>query len=253
MARIKELTAAWVELEILNWDKYNPRKDLKTTSWLRLSNTTLEDPDFYDFAHAELLTWIYILSLASKKQSGLVRVHLGHLERIRGIKESEAKGAIEKLQQLQCVRVTGASVYADDAPTLRAQHTTNERTNVTNERNETNAATSDEPMIAPSPLVEEFTQAFLSRINPEVQQAWVKTYEGNTAWIKQEIRKAVTWTKANPKKAPKSDFARFMTDWLARGFNDYRKGIPSRRLTASENNMQAIGDLYRKINEGEAS
>ncbi len=88
---------------------------------------------------------------------------------------------------------------------------------------------------------------YLEKVAHDVQQAWLETY-GGVPWVLGEIRQAHVWIKANPQKAPK-DFGRFMSAWLGRSHERQRKGIPSRRLTQSELNMQAIGDLYRKVND----
>lgn len=127
-------------IEILNWDKFCPRKDLKATSWLRLQNTLLSDPKFMDFSHAELIAWIYLLSLASLSQKATIQVFYTHAERIGRLTATQMDGAIEKLIELQCVHVSVRTRHADDTATTRTRHTTNERTNVTNEteRNETN-------------------------------------------------------------------------------------------------------------------
>jgi hypothetical protein len=124
-------------VEILAWEKFNPRKDLKATSWFRLQNSLFEDPNFFDFSHAELMVWIYLLSIASKKQTGVLRMSIAHAERIGRLKSSEVESAFEKLVELQCVQITLSVRHADDTQTSRPRTTTNERTDET-PRDETN-------------------------------------------------------------------------------------------------------------------
>lgn len=125
---------------ILNWEKFNPRKDLKATNWLRLQNTLFEDPNFFDFDHSELLFWIYLLSIASKKMSGEIRFNQAHAERIGRFNEVTIEEAFARLEEFQCVQITLIPRHAGVTSTSRARHTTNERTNETNvtKRNETN-------------------------------------------------------------------------------------------------------------------
>jgi hypothetical protein len=126
-----------IELELLNWDKYNPRKDLKATTWMRFQNSIYEDPQFFDFDHGEICFWIYLLCMASKKQSSTVIVNITHAERIGRFKKSTIDSCIEKLKHINCVTERHAHVTS----TLRARHTTNERTeqNMTNVTNDTHA------------------------------------------------------------------------------------------------------------------
>jgi hypothetical protein len=118
----------------LNWEKFNPRRDVTKPSWFRLSHDLFENPEFFDFSHADLVSWIYILSMASKKNSAVIQVNMQHVERIGRVKAKDFHVAIEKLKFIQCVHVdytdTLRGRYADDTPT----NATNER----DERNETN-------------------------------------------------------------------------------------------------------------------
>ncbi len=136
-----------MRVQILNWDKFNPRKDVKNPSWFRLSHNLFEDPDFYDFSHAELLAWIYILSTASKKNSDTILVSLTHLEKIGRIKLKDFYSAVEKLEVIQCLLVhvtdTSRGRHADVTDT----NATNERTN---ERNGTGEYESSDSLPTPA-------------------------------------------------------------------------------------------------------
>jgi hypothetical protein len=98
----------WVKVK--NFSNYKGRIDVKNHSWFRLSNRILEDPDFFDFTHAEILAWIYVLSLASQKNSDTVYINFLHAERVCRLKKKEIQAAIEKLllNQLDPVDVTDA-------------------------------------------------------------------------------------------------------------------------------------------------
>jgi hypothetical protein len=136
-------------IEILNWDKYNPRKDLKSTTWVRLQNSLFEDPNFFDFDHSEILFWIYLLSLASKKQCGEIRLSIPHAERIGRFKKSVIESALKKLQQLQCVRIDETNCDSGVTPKSREDHTTNER-DETNARNVTVAIRPQDGLASPT-------------------------------------------------------------------------------------------------------
>lgn len=118
-----------VSIRIVKWEKHNPRKDVKRPSWFALDNSLVEDDDFYKFNHGEFKTWIYILSKASKKQSGIVLISFDAASRKANISTKDFKGALEKLKALGMVTV-------DVTPTLRTRHAdvtlqTDKQTNIT--------------------------------------------------------------------------------------------------------------------------
>jgi hypothetical protein len=68
----------------------------------------------------ELLFWIYLLSLASKKQSETIRFSHTHATRIGRFNELEIETAITKLVELECIKLHENI----RTRTLRAQPTT---------------------------------------------------------------------------------------------------------------------------------
>jgi hypothetical protein len=107
------------EVEIKDWEKHNPRKDIKLTVWFRLQNSLFEEPDFFSFTHSELLVWIYLLSMASKKYSPKIRLSKEHIQRIGRFKFSDFESALEKLSDLKYLNITLRERHADVTCTLR--------------------------------------------------------------------------------------------------------------------------------------
>jgi len=136
-----------IEIEILNWDKYNPRKDLKSTSWLRLENDLFGSPKFISFSHAEICLWIYILSQGSKEQTGKITLFLEHAKIVGKFSLEVVQSGLRKLNEIDVIKcsrnayVTHATRERDVDDTLR----TNERDerNVTNETNGLQARSED--------------------------------------------------------------------------------------------------------------
>lgn len=126
-----------ITITVVNWDKFNPRKDLKATSWFRMQNSIFEDPDFFDFSHAEFSALFYILCQCSKKQCGTIRVNYAHANRIGRLDTAELKSAIDKLVKIQFVQITNEVRHADVTSTSHARNTTNERTDETDGRTDT--------------------------------------------------------------------------------------------------------------------
>lgn len=94
-------------IEILNWEKFNPRPDRKTSTWFRMDHSIFEDPKFDDLTPDEIAAFLYLLCMASKASSCTVTVKYSHAERIAKIKNQTLSNVITKLQQSQFLIITG--------------------------------------------------------------------------------------------------------------------------------------------------
>lgn len=95
----------FIEIEILNWEKFNPRKDYKKPWWFALSNTITSDDEFSEFSDAEFRAWIHILCTASVQNTCRPRLFFKAAERASGIKRKSFMSAIGKLEILQIIRI----------------------------------------------------------------------------------------------------------------------------------------------------
>lgn len=100
---------------ILNWEKYNPRKDIKNSSWLRFQHDLFENWQFFDFDHGEIAFWVYLLCQASRRnEGGKVTVNFEHAHRTAKLCPTVIKSAIGKLVKNQVVTCrTLRGRYAD--------------------------------------------------------------------------------------------------------------------------------------------
>ena len=95
----------FITIIIIKWSEYNPRKDFKKPWWFALSNTLVEDSDFFSFNHGEFKTWIYILSQASKKKSDTITCDLNHAQRVSNILRKDFLSSTKKLQSMRMITV----------------------------------------------------------------------------------------------------------------------------------------------------
>lgn len=92
-----------IEIKIRNYEKYKGRSDVKHNSWFRCSNRILEDYDFFDFTHEERLVWIYILSVASQKNTANLCISYRHADRLCGLTYAGIVSALEKLSKIKAI------------------------------------------------------------------------------------------------------------------------------------------------------
>lgn len=207
----------WVELSDEKIVKF--RADVTNPSWHRLSNRFTEDPDFYNFDHGEKIAWIYIMGQASQKASARVFVNFVHADRAANIKTKTILSTIEKLKR-------GGQLIADVSSTVRERSVDDPQTVPTEQTDkqtdkQTKHAESNES-VRSAIFDDEVFNDFISSVNAETQELWLKTYE-DQQWIEGELKRAVVWCSANQSRAPKSNHARFISNWLSRGWESHRK------------------------------
>lgn len=228
-----------ITVTVRGWDKFNGRKDVTHPSWFRVEYRLLEDPDFFDFSHEEFKVWFYVLAQCCRKACDTVFLNFAHARTTAKLSQQGILGALKKLEELQLVLVNVTDAERErNADDTRQDRTGQNRTG----QDETDTATS-----AASELFSESTQDILEKVSRDVQDAWLQTYP-DAGWIRQELAKAWAWCKANPKKAPRSDWARFVNGWLSRGWEQHRKSIPSNRAEArSQGNQNTLQEYLSRI------
>jgi len=128
-----------IQVKIKNFAAFKGRQDVKNNSWFRCSNRLLEDPDFFDFNHAEIMVWIYILSLASIKNNAAIIINFSHADRVCRLPKEVVLSAVKKLEgnQLLPVDVTRAA---------RGRVANNHSTCATDRQTDTTDTTDMEPI-----------------------------------------------------------------------------------------------------------
>lgn len=237
-----------VVVRVVNFEKYKGRGDVKNNSWFRCSNRILEDHEFFDFTHEEMLVWIYLLAISSQKNACSVCISYKHANVIARLSFDAMDSAISKLSKIKMIEVEtlrGRNVRGTSASRSRALQT-NRQTN----KQDITDITGQAEAAAPSAGVHEklqsdFLKDFVSRVPIKAQDAWFETYPEKD-WVAHQIREAVAWIHSNPGRGPKSDFAKFFTSWLRRNWEWQRKGFKP------GNEKNAVESLIQKIQKAEA-
>jgi hypothetical protein len=133
-----------LEIEIVNWDQFNPRRDQKTYSWFRLNNDLATDRKLFGLDAEQKYLWVCLLCEASKDNSGKFEVDVDYLVHITGIKREKLEQGLQKLCAAGSVRIhvhvrPDVDVHEPVHDRIRSQNVsctspTYERTNETYER-----------------------------------------------------------------------------------------------------------------------
>ena len=119
-------------LTVNNWAKYNPRSDVKSCSWFRMSNDFFSDAEFYKATPCMRLVWIFIMCAASKKMDPTIKINLNMVSDQVTFTNDEVLNALDTLVQIGCLESDHAHLKSTrsnpiESPMLLSA--TNERTN----------------------------------------------------------------------------------------------------------------------------
>ena len=114
-----------VEINVPKFEDFNPRKDLKSTSWVRLNNNFWRSHDMFGLSGSEKFIYIICLSECSEKMSETVRINLELVSAHCQMECTDIVRTLEIFQEKQMLNFKKVDV----TPTLRERTTTNERTN----------------------------------------------------------------------------------------------------------------------------
>lgn len=123
-----------MEIQFVNWTKFNPRKDVKRPSWFRMENNIVENPEFFDLTPTQFKTLVYLFCLSSKKDGRPFEINLTHAERVAQVTENDIEIVVALLVRIGTIKVTNTrplrprNVHGTSLPA------TNERTNEQDER-----------------------------------------------------------------------------------------------------------------------
>jgi hypothetical protein len=114
------LATDWIELEIINWDKYNARSDRKKHSWFRLANTIGSEPKFFGMSASQKWIAVCLFAEASKEGGGSIKIHTSWLADHIKVKAQEIHLAIQILENNGVVRLpVGNQSVSAGSPTDR--------------------------------------------------------------------------------------------------------------------------------------
>lgn len=233
---------ATFQIRILNFEKYKGRTDVVHNSWFRCSNRILEDHEFFDFTHEELLVWIYLLSISSQKNTSDIVVSHQHAHQVCRLSEIAVTSAVEKLCKIKCIeRIRTRTLrgrYAHDTQTCAT-----DRQDITNKQDITIHNTSEEQPAAVHPKFA-LSADFLffnsiKPIKPDLVAAWIQGFDED--WVLSEMAKARIWCLANPKRSPKNS-STFLTNWFSKGWERHRKTLPAEKPKSDYSFLSKAGN-----------
>lgn len=223
-----------MKVEIVNWEKYNPRPryDVKSASWFRCQNNFVTDPDFFDLSNDQKMIWIYLCCEASAKMAASIKINPNLIASILKVDATVVRSTLEAYENTGLIKCSPrtSSESAANPPRVRGESAASppEKAALRNgtERNERNehksppTEDSSEPAgFRPTPRdLASLWNELRAPAQPAVNLALLKP--GSRRW---------TWAKARLGDNPDLDYWRQVVGRIAkssfcRGENNRRDG-----------------------------
>lgn len=202
-----------MQVEIVNWEKFNPRKDLKSSSWLRLENTFCTHPDFFDLTNDQKMVWIFMLCEASRKQAATITINTNMVAAILKVESCLVTETIQafEIKGLVTLRPRDAHVTR----TTRARNTlatgrdarvsrcrpTNERTTLLDSLAADDGTNVPSEAAASPPSPRELAELWNTHSSPAQRKVALKTFKGGS----------IRWKHAKARLAENND----LTYWAS--------------------------------------
>ena len=99
----KQKKQEFIEITIINWDKYQPRKDIKNPTWFRLNNDFFSHPKICGLPDNVKLFYLKILTTYSQHNANIMRTSCEHLHYVTKTKHLRIKHLLRILKQNQLI------------------------------------------------------------------------------------------------------------------------------------------------------
>lgn len=94
-----------IELEIVNWEKYQHHNGKKTYGWFKFSSTMLYDPEIQQLTPSEFKVWVHLMCSCAMVRKSSIKVGVKLVGSTIGVHPRCVSSAIFKLQQFQIVKL----------------------------------------------------------------------------------------------------------------------------------------------------
>lgn len=206
-------------IHVEGWERFNTKTALKTPSWFKVSTKIASSQSLFGLPLSAKWFFICVLAEAMQQRKEKFSLNIKWASQSWDLKKEQVLEAIDYLKERKLLRID-----SEPPPNLCGGLSETDKNRVEEIREEKRRVESAEVETAVS------LAAPFDTITKDLFNSWLKTYEDET-WIRLEINKAAAWMVANPKRAPKKDFGRFLNNWLSRGWDTHRKNIPSNSLS----------------------
>ena len=213
-----------IKLQIVGWKKYQPQSDrARHKHWFRVNMDCNTSHGLFGLSAEQRWFFIQILCECCRKDSDTVSIKVSRFSKLCEIEESSILSAIKLLEENGTVSILSAHCQSTVSP-LSPHNITKQDITIQNKtiHNRTKqVCVEPKQVLVTTPTVDKKDLSFF--INQKLLELYPQEY------LDREKVKMELWLATNGHKRPKSDrgMVRFVTSWLSRGWDQYRRGLQS--------------------------
>ncbi len=213
-----------ITIEVVKWDDYNPRKDIKSMSWFKLSSDIAFSPTLFGLTAQAKWFWVFTLSAIAKNinthltKTGCLPDTPGRLETTTeylahhsGVNEDLIVSFYEEFKERGLVLINPPLSTCQKS--VRDTNEPVRDTNASVPKRESNSREDKKEKREESALSFFYNHSVFKDTPKEALDAWIKRFDEE--YVLQEFNGALAW---KGKTQLKKSFQVFFDDWLVRGW-----------------------------------
>ncbi len=112
-----------IDITICNWEKYNPRNDLKTMNWFRIENRLPEHPAYFKLSTNGKWFFIWLLCQCAKQMKPSIKLELKYCVHYSGVALKEIPQILQVLHEHDLLRYGNVTSTYEKRPNERDKRT----------------------------------------------------------------------------------------------------------------------------------
>jgi len=242
-----------ITLTIKNWKKYQVRGDYKSPWWFAFHNKFWRTEKYDILTHEQKWAWICLLSHASEQRyKSSITIRVDWFCRTANVEKASFLEALKKLINLDVLEckeeictesvqnLARISPENGSSTIKQSNNLTIKQYNNNTKNNSFRVCVEPKQVLVTTPTVIKNDLSFF--INKKLLELYPQEY------IDREKVKMEMWLATNGHKKPKSDrgMVRFVTGWLSRGWDQYRKALQSNLIEKKKTFEELLAEQEAK-------
>lgn len=224
-------------ITLTNWLEHNPGKK-NTHKKTLIANNLVSDAKVLSLTLSQRWLFIYLILTAGDYASDTVALTKVQLTSIVG-NGVHPERSLLRLQSLQLVTFEKIEpLITEIKNNLRITELNNKRKTVKTELELSTQAAGAVAVVDVEKVKIRISMDKQIEVKKELISSWSETYPKD--FLDLSLKEMRSWVLANPEKAPKSAWAKFMNGWFARGWERHRTTLKSNPVKITAEDLEAF-------------
>lgn len=239
-------SGGFTTIEVVNWDKYQIRKDIKSMNYFRVQAALFSDSMFRELSSAGKLIWVCLLCECALRNNKEITFSDRVITELCKVRTKSVQSALDDLEQFQMIRVLSRNGHVPIKKEIKKEYK-GAPLKIVDHQPAAKPKKKTEPKekFKHPTTFEEFENLFTQ----DVIDHWLSLYDGDLEWLKIEQKKAYGYfyvEKTKPPSASIKGWNKRMGSWLARGWEQRARYKSNRGVSSAHED-----DPFKRFSEDE--